>query len=115
MNDSFYSLINPLVEIKPKTLGKNGSSAKTLQNLQNIYELIQHLIKLLEEIRGNEEPEEDLVKEGLDFYEIIKFYKIKLIKEALKKSRGRQNQAAKLLNLNRSTLNAIIKKYDIYI
>lgn len=51
--------------------------------------------------------------ESIRFYQEVERFEIALIKAALKKSRGHQLQAARLLNLNPSTLNAKIKQYNL--
>jgi transcriptional regulator with GAF, ATPase, and Fis domain len=53
-------------------------------------------------------------KEGtLDFYIEVQRFEIALIKQALRVTGGRQTKAAQLLNLNSTTLNAMIKRYRI--
>src|SRR4030095_808962 len=49
----------------------------------------------------------------LDFYEEVKRFEIRLISEALHHSEGHQIRAARLINLNPTTLNNKIKQYDI--
>ena len=51
--------------------------------------------------------------DGIQFYEEVKRFEVALIKTALRKSDGHQLQAARLLNLNPSTLNAKIKQYGL--
>lgn len=55
----------------------------------------------------------DAIEEGIDFDEEIKSIEIRLIKRALEITGGSQIQAAKLLNLKHTTLNAKIKRYGI--
>jgi len=50
---------------------------------------------------------------GIDFYEKVARFEVQLIESALEMAGGRQNKAAKLLNLRTSTLNWKIKKLDI--
>ena len=50
---------------------------------------------------------------GIDFYEKVARFEIQLIESALEMAGGRQNKAAKLLNMRTSTLNWKIKKLDI--
>ena len=57
--------------------------------------------------------ESTLPSEGIDYYQATRRYETTLIKTALKKCQGNQTKAAKLLKLNISTLNAIIKRYGI--
>jgi len=53
------------------------------------------------------------VEEGLDFYTEVSRFEIELIKRALRVADGHQKKAARLLNLNCTTLNAMIKRYYI--
>jgi len=53
-------------------------------------------------------------REGtLDFYIEVQRFEIALIKQALRVTGGHQTKAAQLLNLNSTTLNAMIKRYRI--
>ena len=54
------------------------------------------------------------VEIGIDFYKEVERYEIDLIKRALRQSGGSQRQAARLLGMNPTTLNAKIKHYGIY-
>lgn len=94
------------------------------KDLSTVTDIIYLLVKSLYELESLKENGRTEIKNsssdnfptnGVDFYDSVKLYKISLIKNALRKSRGRQNKAAKLLNLKTTTLNAIIKKYDIYL
>lgn len=51
--------------------------------------------------------------EQLNFYEEVARFEIALIKNALQRTGGNQRVAARLLNLNPSTLNAKLKHYNI--
>ena len=51
--------------------------------------------------------------EQINFYEEVSRFEIALIRNALQRTKGHQVRAARLLNLNSSTLNAKIKQYDI--
>lgn len=52
----------------------------------------------------------DIPQSGLDFNHIVNLFENELILKALEKTRWNRNQAAKLLNLNRTTLLEKIKK-----
>ncbi len=54
-----------------------------------------------------------LPEDGLDFKETIRTIEISLIRQALEKTGGVTAQAAKLLNLRRTTLVEKMKKYEI--
>ena len=53
------------------------------------------------------------LENGIKFDEEVKGFEIKLIKQALELVGGKQAEAAKLLDLKRSTLNWKIKRYNI--
>ena len=55
----------------------------------------------------------DFEKDGIDFYGEVERYEIELIRSALKQCNGNQSQAAKLLQLKSTTLNAKLKHYGI--
>jgi transcriptional regulator with GAF, ATPase, and Fis domain len=55
------------------------------------------------------------VEHGLDFYHEVSHFEIELIKRALTFVEGHQRNAARLLNLNASTLGSKIKHYQIHI
>ncbi len=50
---------------------------------------------------------------GIDLDEEVKKYEIYLIERALEKTGGSQKQAARLLKLKHTTLNAKIKRHEI--
>lgn len=49
----------------------------------------------------------------LDFYDEVRRFEIFLIKNALRRTKGSQVKAARLLNLNETTLNSKIKNLNI--
>jgi len=51
--------------------------------------------------------------DGIRFYEEVERFEIALIKAALKRTNGHQVRAARLLNLNPTTLNAKIRQYEL--
>lgn len=55
----------------------------------------------------------DIDEQGLDFYSEIERYEIELIKSALNHSGGNQSQAARLLHMKSTTLNAKMKHYGL--
>ncbi len=57
--------------------------------------------------------EEDILEEGLTLDEAVKDYEKRLILEALEKSNWVKTKAAKLLNINRTTLVEKIKKQNL--
>ena len=55
----------------------------------------------------------NLTAEGLDFNEIVCRLEKNLLVQALRKSHGVKNRAAKLLNLNRTTLVEKLKRFNL--
>ena len=53
------------------------------------------------------------INDGIDFYDEVERYEIELIKDALKQSNGNQTQAARLLKMKTTTLNAKMKHYGL--
>ena len=53
------------------------------------------------------------LEHGFNFYDEVRRFEIQLIVYALNKSDGQQRQAARLLGLKASTLNAKLKLYNI--
>jgi len=52
-------------------------------------------------------------EEGIDFNELVSKFEKDILLNALSKSNGVKNRAAKLLNLNRTTLVEKLKRLDI--
>jgi DNA-binding NtrC family response regulator len=68
----------------------------------------------IRENSGSIQPKEDVIMEkDLNLHEIVKGYEKKIILDALEKSNWVKSKAAKLLNINRTTLVAKIKKQNI--
>ena len=89
-----------------RRLETNGSREK-------VRALKQIVMKLQEELEFlNEVPALD-PDVGLNFYKEVRNFEIELIKRALIHTRGHQVKAARLLQMNSTTLNAKIKQYNI--
>ena len=54
-----------------------------------------------------------LDNDGIDFYHEVERYEIELIKSALNRCGGNQTQAARLLHMKSTTLNAKMKHYGL--
>jgi len=66
-----------------------------------------------EKSRSVQSSDEVIMEQDLNFHEAVKDYEKKIILEALEKSNWIKSKAAKLLNINRTTLVAKIKKQNI--
>ena len=71
------------------------------------------VMKLQEELESLSEVGTLDVESGVNFYDEVRHFEIELIKRALMVVGGRQTKAAKLLQMNATTLNAKIKCYNI--
>ncbi len=56
----------------------------------------------------------DLPSEGINFNEMVSRFEKDLLLQALRKSRGVKNRAAKLLQLNRTTLVEKLKRFNLH-
>lgn len=79
----------------------------------NVKLLTQLTMQLQQWLEGlNDVPTPDF-EQGLDFYQEVTRFEITLIRRALILMQGHQLKAARLLNINATTLNAKIKHYQI--
>jgi transcriptional regulator with GAF, ATPase, and Fis domain len=103
----------------PRRVAADGVPGTELKRLSETIQLLIDTLRELESLKDDQThaqkllPYVEIPEEGVDFNESVRLYKISLIKKALWQSNGRQNKAAKLLKLKTTTLNSIIKKYDI--
>ncbi|MEZ5426595.1 MAG: helix-turn-helix domain-containing protein [Pyrinomonadaceae bacterium] len=104
--------------------GEERLSDKTLLETSNLTDVVESLTKALDTLESLKEVEvyqllrlhaQYFPKKGIDFYKVTKLYEKSLIEHALREAKGKQTEAAKLLNLGLSTLNAKIKKHKISI
>jgi transcriptional regulator with GAF, ATPase, and Fis domain len=87
-------------------------SAITFQNrVDLISSLLSSLADAVDDLEATGVPP---LNEEFDFYNEVRRFEIQLIKKALRKAGGSQIKAARLLNLNATTLNAKIKGYQIF-
>ena len=77
-------------------------------------EVLRSMIRsLLHEAALRTQPVQIDPEKGLDFYDSVARYEIQLIESALEVAGGRQNRAAKLLNMRTSTLCSKMKQLNI--
>ena len=79
--------------------------------LRSLELLVAELQQGLESLSSAQKPD---VAQAIDFYEEVRCFEIALIKRALLLAEGHQVKAARLLNLNPTTLNAKVKAYRIH-
>lgn len=83
----------------------------------NIADQLDNLRKtvrnLLHEVEAKTLPVPIDTENGIDFYEVVSRFEAQLIESALEATGGRQNRAAGLLRLRKSTLNAKMKQLKL--
>lgn len=104
-------------------LSNKGSSTREIEIklsvLQDALNSLSEAVSVLQSMKAVEtnllfqDIESNFPKKGISFQKVVKQYQVSLIRQALVASSGSQTRAAKLLNVNVSTLNAIIKRLDI--
>jgi DNA-binding NtrC family response regulator len=96
--------------------GNGNGNASGTNAVCRLRLLIAELIQEVELIDYGHTPSVEMRLQQTDqinFYEEVARFEIALIKTALYRAHGHQVNAARLLNLNSSTLNAKIKQYDM--
>ena len=103
--------------VSSESLVKDVSHERTNRSVLRLRALLNDLInevELLEE-RSVSFSETWVLKDrmSVNFYDEVERFESALIRGALRRTNGHQLNAARLLNLNPSTLNAKIKQYRI--
>jgi DNA-binding NtrC family response regulator len=92
---------------EPEMKTKNDALSQKIGLLkQNTFALIQEVREL-----GNLSYQD--LTHGIDLFEEVRRFEMKLIRQALEETDGRQVQAARMLGLKMTTLNEKIKRYGI--
>lgn len=100
-------------ETSPIALPKSAGVRSDIQlHVKAVYELVSALLDQVESLQN--EPEDSDENPYLNLREEVRRFEIELIRRALTRSHGRQVQAAKLLGLNATTLNAKLKRYHLH-
>lgn len=86
-------------------------SAKTLSKRIDLWRKTS--ATLLSEIKSIVWLDHIELENGIKLDEEVKGFEIKIIKQALDLVGGKQSEAARLLSLNRTTLNEKIRRYNI--
>lgn len=99
----------------PASLAPVGTNApQTDATLDNSIEVLKEMaFNLLQEVKAlSHSPATDFTR-GVDFYDEVRRFEIDLIHRALAITDGHQSRAARLLNLKITTLNSMMKRYNI--
>ena len=108
-----------LLKYPPVPSGKTESEIKNrIQQLVLLAKALANEIETIQaEIARDHTPsgpkQIELNSEGIDFYQEIERYEIELIRSALHLCNGNQSQAARLLHMKSTTLNAKMKHYGL--
>ena len=84
-------------------------SELALQNLNSVREAALSLLREVDSLRTHQ----TFPNERLALHDEVQRYEIELIRQALKRTRGNQRRAAKLLGVKVTTLNCKIKRFGI--
>ena len=91
--------------------------APSTESISKLRALISELMKEVESLDEKSLPLPDVDlpdnEDSINFYDEIARFETALIRRALRRTNGHQLLAARLLNLNPSTLHAKIKQYGI--
>ncbi len=101
--------LQPPTQEPPSAASEQGEAALKAR----IDNLKMAALTLLQEVHALTEVETANVEEGIDFYEEVRRFEMQLIVRALEQTGGHQGRAARLLKLKLSTLNSILKRYQI--
>ncbi len=101
--------------MKTKMARLNDLEMKTKDDAlsQKIGSLKQNAFALIQEVRelGNLSYRD--LTHGIDLFDEVRRFEVKLIRQALEENDGRQVQAARMLGLKMTTLHEKIKRYGI--
>ena len=81
---------------------------KKIRTLKHLVRQLHHQLASLDQVPT------PTVEEGLDFYTEVRRFEIEMLRRALKAAAGHQKKAARLLNLHHTTLNAMMRRYNIH-
>jgi DNA-binding NtrC family response regulator len=103
--------------LKYSPIASNDSDSQSENRIQQLIQLARALTSEIESLRtelSTVQPKQiDFAKDGINFYQEIERYEIDLIESALHLCDGNQAQAARLLQIKPTTLNAKIKHYGL--
>lgn len=99
-------------ETLPTVLSRSHGVRRDIHiHIKAVYELVNVLLDQVEILQNGSEYSDDVP--CLNLREEVRRFEIELIQRALTRTRGSQVQAARMLGLNATTLNAKIKRYHV--
>jgi transcriptional regulator with GAF, ATPase, and Fis domain len=100
--------------VKTEPMQKNGGQSSAA--MENRLEALRVLsTSILREVEALKKARNNILPQKINLAEEVQRYEMDLIRCALLRTGGRQRQAARLLNVKVTTLNAKIKRYGISI
>ncbi len=109
-------------KLKDISLSDEKKTFEVNRNISVLSEIVNSLISAASALQTMKDSETNFFfknlemrfpEDGIDYHKAKKLYEINLVKQALRQTDGHQTKAAKLLNLNTTTLNSIIKRHKI--
>ncbi len=97
----------PVQEVENRDAQSEMALNSQIEALKDVALSLLHEVQCLGAIQNTE------VRRGIDFYKEVQRFEADLIRRALIQTGGHQIRAARLLKLKVSTLNSIIKRYQI--
>jgi len=96
----------------PATLGDDRQSNAIIEQAKT--EVLKTVAyALLRQVYGLSEPQRPKVREQINFFDEVQRFEVNLIRQALLFANGKKAGAARLLNLNATTLHSKLKLYSI--
>jgi DNA-binding NtrC family response regulator len=100
-------------EIRLLTSGNTNPTPDVATSQSKIDDLKRLALTFLHEVQSLCEVPSLDIKQGINFYDVVRRFEIELIERALSYTGGHQVRAARLLNMKVTTLNSKIKHYNI--
>ena len=89
------------------------NSGENKRLVDQLDDLRTSICLLLREMDQRSRPVQEDTENGVDFYEAVARFETQLIESALVAAGGRQNRAAGLLRMKKSTLNTKMKQLNL--
>ena len=105
--------------LKYSTIENSDTDSELEHHVQQLILLAKTLASEIEALQAelstdrDRDRQIDFDNDSIDFYDEVERYEIELIKTALNKCGGNQTQAARLLRMKSTTLNAKMKHYGL--
>jgi transcriptional regulator with GAF, ATPase, and Fis domain len=92
---------------------KGNSQPAEITAREKVERMKNTVLSLLREVEQLSHDQSEEWQRGVNYYDKVRRFEINLIKHALIQTEGHQVRAARILGLKVTTLNSIIKRYNI--